>query len=75
MKRKEDKVDDCTEKAAHFFITCKANPATKVKVTEAMLMRGYSDRESADLMLQMQVHHMIQKIKGKVSLAGPDGPS
>jgi hypothetical protein len=44
-KRKEYKVDDCAEKAACFFIACKANPATKVKVTEAMRVRGYSNRD------------------------------
>ncbi len=35
-KRKEYKVDDCSEKAARFFVACEANPATKVKVTEAI---------------------------------------
>jgi hypothetical protein len=62
------KADDCTEKAARFIVSCKANPATKVKVTEAMRVRGYSDHESTDLTLQMQVLCAIQKIKGKVTL-------
>ncbi len=37
------------------------NPATKVKVTEAMQVRGYSNCESANLMLQMQVRCTIQR--------------
>jgi hypothetical protein len=39
-KRKEYKVNDCAEKAARFFIACKASPATKVKMTEAMCAKG-----------------------------------
>jgi hypothetical protein len=61
LKRKEYKVDDHAEKAARFFVACKVNPATKVKVTEAMRVRGYSNHESADLMLQMQVRCMLQR--------------
>ncbi len=68
LKRKEYKVDNCAEKVARFFITCKAKPATKVKVTEAMWVRGYSDCKAANLTLQMQVHWAIQKIKGEVIL-------
>jgi hypothetical protein len=68
LKRKEYKINDCAEKAACFFVACHPDPATKVKVTEAMWMRGYSDCEGADLTLQMQVHCTIQKIKGEVSL-------
>jgi hypothetical protein len=60
LKRKEYKVDDHAEKATRFFVACKANPATKVKVTEAMQVRVYFDCKSADLMLQMQVHCRIQ---------------
>jgi hypothetical protein len=50
-KRKEYKDDNQAEKAAPFFVACKANPATKVKVTEALQVRGYSDCASANLML------------------------
>jgi hypothetical protein len=39
-KRKEYKVDDRAEKAARFFVACEANPDTRVKVTEAMWVRG-----------------------------------
>jgi hypothetical protein len=70
LKRKEYKVNESaeTEKATSFFIACEANPATKVKVTEAMRVMGYSNHEFANLTLHMQVHHVIQKIKGEVSL-------
>jgi hypothetical protein len=64
LKRKEYKDDDHTEKAARFFVAGNANPATKVKVTEPMRVRGYSDCESANLMMQMQVRRAIQR-KGK----------
>jgi hypothetical protein len=67
-KRKEYKVNDCAEKAARFFAACKENPDTSVKVTEAMRVRGYSNCKAANLMLQMQVHHAIKKIKGEVTI-------
>jgi hypothetical protein len=70
-KRKEHKVDDRAEKTACFFIAYQANPATKVKVMEAMQVKGYSDLEAANLTLQMQVRQGIQKIKREVSL-GPN---
>jgi hypothetical protein len=59
-KRKESKVDDRAEKAACFFMTCELNPATKVKVTEAMWVEVYSGLEAANSTLQMQVHWAIQ---------------
>ncbi len=52
-------VDESAEKAALFFSACQPNPVTKVKVTEAMRMSGYTNPESANLMLQMQVHRAI----------------
>jgi hypothetical protein len=66
-KRKEYKVDDRAEKATRFFITCQANPDTKVKVIEAMQVMGYFNSKAAIFMLQMQVHCTIIKIKGEVS--------
>jgi hypothetical protein len=54
-KQKEYKVGDCAEKAARFFVACQPDPATKVKVTEAMRVSGYSDGKSAYLMLQIIV--------------------
>ncbi len=62
-KRKEYKVDDRAEKAARFFFSRHANPGTKVKVTVAMWVKGYSDGKAANLTLQMQVCHTIVKIK------------
>jgi hypothetical protein len=59
-KRKKYKVNNRAKKALCFFVVCKANPATKVKVIEAMWVRGYSNPESADLMLQMHMHRTIQ---------------
>jgi hypothetical protein len=60
-------VDDLAEKAARFFIACQANPDTKVKVTEAMPVEGYSNSEATNLTLQMQVCRVIVKIKGEAS--------
>jgi hypothetical protein len=68
LKRKEYKVNDCTEKVARFVVASKANPDTRVKVTEAMQVRGYSNCKAANLMLQMQVRRGIKKIKGEVTL-------
>jgi hypothetical protein len=67
-KRKENKVDNRAEKAARFFVACEANPDTRVKVTEVMRVRGYSNCKAVDLKLQMQVHRAIKKIKGEVTL-------
>jgi hypothetical protein len=46
--------------AARFFVASKADPDTKVKVTEAMRVKGYSDCKAANLMLQRQVHCTIK---------------
>ncbi len=63
LKRKEYKVNDCVEnKAARFFITCQENPDTKMKMTEAMRVKGYSNNKAANLTLQMQVHCMIARL-------------
>jgi hypothetical protein len=35
-KRKEKKVDDHAEKAAHFFVACKANAATRLSIPAAI---------------------------------------
>ena len=42
----------------------KPNPATKLKVTEAMQVKGYLDIEADNLTLQIQVLWVIQKING-----------
>ncbi len=72
-KMKEYKVDDHAEKARSFFVACEPNSATKVKVTEAMWVKVYSDLEAANSMLQMLVHQAIKKLKGKSLL--PQGSS
>jgi hypothetical protein len=60
--------NDRAEKNIRFFIACQANQTTKVKVTEDMQVRGYSDSEAAKLALQIQLCCGIQKIKGEFSL-------
>jgi hypothetical protein len=35
------KVGDRTEKTAHFFIACKANPATRLSIPAAMRAKGF----------------------------------
>ncbi len=49
LKRKEDEVDEHAEKATCFFVACEPNPATKVKLTEAMRVKGYLDLEATNL--------------------------
>jgi hypothetical protein len=41
LKRKDYKVDDCAEKAACFFVPCKANPATRLSIPAAMRAKGF----------------------------------
>jgi hypothetical protein len=67
LKRKEKKDNGHVEKAACFFVACQPNLNTRVTVTEAMRTKGYSDYNAANLTLQMQVHHTINKIKEEVS--------
>jgi hypothetical protein len=40
-KRKEKKGEDCAEKAARFFIACKANAATRLLISAAMRAKGF----------------------------------
>ena len=35
-------MDYCTKKAALFFVACDANPDTRVKIPDAMRIKGYS---------------------------------
>jgi hypothetical protein len=72
-ERKEYKVGDCAKKAARFFVACKANSDTRVKVTEVMQVRGYSNWEAANLKLQMQVRCTIKKKGGSHSLPRGSG--
>ncbi len=38
----------CAEKAAHFFISCKANLATRLLIPAAMTAKVYSDVKAVD---------------------------
>jgi hypothetical protein len=62
-KRKEYYVDSRTKNAAIFFVACKPNPSTFVKIPSVMQAKGYSDKESKDKMLQMQVCRETEKLE------------
>ena len=64
-KRREYHVDYRTKKVALFFVTCDANPDTRVKVPNAMMIKGYSPSEAANRSLQQQVRREADKIKGE----------
>jgi hypothetical protein len=53
-------------KAAKFFLMCKShiNPDMRINIPAAMMAKGYSDEESKNRMLQMQVHRKVEKIRG-----------
>jgi hypothetical protein len=63
--RREYHVDYRTKKAALFFLAFDANPSTRVKIPDAMRIKGYSPSEAADRSLQQQVHREADKIKGE----------
>jgi hypothetical protein len=48
LKRREYHVDCCAKKAAIFFVACEQNPATRVKIPDAMRIKGYSPSEPTD---------------------------
>jgi hypothetical protein len=48
LKRREHHVDRRAKKAALFFVACDENPDTRVKVPDAMRIKGYSPSEAAD---------------------------
>jgi hypothetical protein len=70
--RKEYHVDDRSKKAATFFVACEPNQATRVKISDAMRAKGYSDVEATNRTMQNQVRREVEKIKGE---AGPDPPA
>jgi hypothetical protein len=72
-RRREYHVDCRAEKAAIFFVACEPNTATGVKIPDAMRIRGYSQSEAANQVLQMQVHCKAEKIKGE-AIPGPPAP-
>jgi hypothetical protein len=65
-KRKEYHVDCCAAKAAKFFLVCKShiNPDMRIKIPAAMMAKGYSNEESKNRTLQMQVRREVEKIRG-----------
>jgi hypothetical protein len=65
-KRKEYHVDCHAAKAAKFLLMCEShiNPDMRIKIPAAMMAKGYSDKESKNRTLQMQVHREVEKIRG-----------
>ena len=62
---------DCrAKKAANFFVGCDLNPDTRVKIHDAMRIKGYSLSEAADRSLQMHVRREVDKITGE-NIPGP----
>jgi hypothetical protein len=65
-KRKEYHVDCGAAKGAKFFLMCKShiNPDMRIKIPAAMMTKGYSNEESKNRTLQMQVRQEVKKIRG-----------
>jgi hypothetical protein len=65
-KRKEYCVDCRAAKAAEFFLMCKSHivPDMRIKILAEMMAKGYSNKESKNRMLQMQVRQEVKKIRG-----------
>ena len=61
------------KKAAIFFVAFEQNSATRVKIPDAMRIKGYSPSEAADRSLHMQVRCKAEKIKGE-AIPGPPAP-
>ncbi len=72
-RRREYHVDCHAKKAAIFFVACEQNTATRVKIPNAMRIRGYSQSKAANRGLQMQVRCEVEKIKGE-AIPGPPTP-
>jgi hypothetical protein len=73
-RRREYHVGCRAKKAAISFVACKPNTATRVKIPNAMRIRGYSQSEAADRALQMQVRREAEKIKGEAIPGPPAAP-
>jgi hypothetical protein len=73
-KRKGKKEDSRVAKAARFFLACKQNPdpAVKVNILQAMRSWGYSNEETLNRTLQMQVHRAVKALKGEDTAAHPN---
>ncbi len=65
-------MDRRAKKTAHFFVACHANLDTRVKIPDAMKIKGYSPSEAADRSLQMQ-RREVDKITGE-DIPGPPAP-
>jgi hypothetical protein len=65
-KRKEYQVDRCAAKVSKFFLVCESHidPDMRVKIPAAMMAKGYSDQESKNRILQMQVFQEVEKNRG-----------
>ena len=61
-KREEYHVDCRAAKAAEFF--SHIDPDMRIKIPAAMMAKGYSDEESKNRTLQMQVRREVEKIRG-----------
>jgi hypothetical protein len=72
-RRREYHVDCRAKKVAIFFVACEPNTATRVKIPNAMKIRGYSQSKAANRVLQMQVRCEAEKIKGE-AIPGPPAP-
>ena len=55
-------------------MACDANPDMRVKIPNAMRIKGYSPSEAIDRSLQMQVCHEAEKNKGE-AIPGPPAPA
>ncbi len=64
-RRKEHRVDGHAKITARFFLACKPNPDTRVKIPPAIRAKGYSNEEAADQILIQQVHCKVKKIRGE----------
>jgi hypothetical protein len=73
-KRREYHVDCRAKKAANFFVACDLNPETRVKIPDAMRIKGYSLSKAADRSLQMQVRRKVDKFTGE-DIPGPSAPA
>ena len=72
-KRKGKKEDSRIAKAARFFLVCEQNPdpAVKVNILQAMRLWGYSNKETLNRTLQMQVRWAVKALKGEDTAAHP----
>jgi hypothetical protein len=64
-KWKEYHVDCRAAKVAKFFLMSKSyiNPDIRIKIPAAMMAKGYSDEESKNRTLQMQVRREVEKTR------------